>query len=359
VWGQPQGAERTPDISRVIQEIVDQAGWAAGNAMVIIFADNPANPSEGSREAEAFDGDAGKAPLLHIEYTPSTATDPNPADGGTSGRAPLLQWTEGATAASHDVYLGTNPDLGSADLMDRVPYSAYWHIDGLTPGATYYWRIDAVEADGATIHTGDLWSFTAVASTAHSPDPPQGGKNVRPGTLLNWGPGISAVSHDVYFGTSRDNVATGTGGTFKGNQRRETYNPGVLEDGTIYYWRIDEVEADGATRHPGEVWSFRTFDDPSFIGWWKFDEGQGVIAYDSSGYGHHGIIHHDNGNAGPLWTAGAIDGGLELDGDNDFVTIDSISPMMRTVSFTVSICCLLYTSPSPRDRTRSRMPSSA
>ena len=25
----------------------------------------------------------------------------------------------------------------------------------------------------------------------------------------------------------------------------------------------------------------------------------------------------------------------------------------------VSVCCLLYTSPSPRDRTRSRMPSSA
>ena len=27
--------------------------------------------------------------------------------------------------------------------------------------------------------------------------------------------------------------------------------------------------------------------------------------------------------------------------------------------FTKSLCCLLYTSPSPRDRTRSRMPSSA
>src|SRR5665811_1390658 len=28
-------------------------------------------------------------------------------------------------------------------------------------------------------------------------------------------------------------------------------------------------------------------------------------------------------------------------------------------SFDLSYCCLLYTSPSPRDRTRSRMPSSA
>ena len=29
------------------------------------------------------------------------------------------------------------------------------------------------------------------------------------------------------------------------------------------------------------------------------------------------------------------------------------------LSFSTGICCLLYTSPSPRDRTRSRMPSSA
>jgi len=339
VWGVPLGPEHTPDISRVIQEIVDQDGWAAGNAMVIILADNPDNPSEGTRQAYSFDGNAGRAPLLHIEYTPSTASDPNPADGGVSGRAPLLQWTEGATAASHDVYLGASPDLGPADLMDRVSYAAYWHIVGLTPGATYYWRVDAVEADGATIHTGDLWSFTAVDVAAHTPSPPGDDKTALPDAVLSWGPGLTAASHDVYFGTDRAAVAAGTGGTLKGNQLGETYyNPeGLLDDDTTYYWRIDEVEADGATRHPGEVWSFKTRKDSALIGWWKFDEGQGVIAYDSSGYGHHGIINHDNGDAGALWTAGAIGGGLEGDGDNDYVQIDSIVPMMTSINFSCSI----------------------
>jgi len=152
-WGRNQGsgpAERTPDISRVVQEIIDQDGWAAGNAIVIILEDNPDNPSQGTREAEAFEGDAAFAPLLHIEYTIRDATDPNPADGGVSGRAPLLQWTEGATAASHDVYLGTTPDLGPDDLVDSVPYAAYWHIAGLTPGATYYWRVDERRFSRAT-----------------------------------------------------------------------------------------------------------------------------------------------------------------------------------------------------------------
>ncbi|UCE50646.1 MAG: hypothetical protein JSW47_10870, partial [Phycisphaerales bacterium] len=276
-WGSPQDirpAQRTPNISHIIQEIIGQDGWAAGNAVVIIFKDNPANPSQGTREAESFNDDYSRAPLLHIEYTPTTATDPNPADGGISGRAPLLQWTEGAAAASHDVYLGTTADLGPADLVDTVPYAAYWHLAGLTPGATYYWRVDEVEADGITIHTGDLWSFTAVDVAAHSPSPPIADKTVLPpDVVLSWGAGLTAASHDVYFGTDRAAVAAGTGGTFKGNQSVEAYNAVDLEDGTTYYWRIDEVDADGTTKHPGEVWNFKTLDDPDLIGWWKFDEG--------------------------------------------------------------------------------------
>ena len=59
--------ERTPDISSIIQEIVDQNGWT-GSAIVLMFRDNPAKPSQGTREAESFDGDASEAPLLHISY---------------------------------------------------------------------------------------------------------------------------------------------------------------------------------------------------------------------------------------------------------------------------------------------------
>ncbi|MHC4536009.1 MAG: LamG-like jellyroll fold domain-containing protein [Planctomycetota bacterium] len=335
VWGALRAAgppERTGNISSVIQEIIDQDDWAAGNAMVIILRDNPDNPSEGTREAEAFDGDSSMAPLLHIEYAVNTATDPDPADGGTGGPAPLMQWTKGNTAVYHNVYFGTNPDLGDADYMDRMPFAMYWHVPGLTPGTTYYWRIDEVEADGTTIHTGDLWSFTAVGFAAHSPDPSDGSRNALSDSILSWGAGSSAASHDVYFGTSRADVAAGTGDTFKGNQLDETYVPEGLQDGSTYFWKIDEVEADGTTRHPGEVWSFKTRDDPALIGWWKFDEGQGSIAFDSSGYGNHGIL---GGN--PQWVGGVIDGGLELDGSDDYVSIDSIAPMMTSNNFSCSI----------------------
>ncbi|MCH8218859.1 MAG: hypothetical protein IH892_19045, partial [Planctomycetes bacterium] len=56
-----------PDISSIIQEIVNQPDWS-GEAIVLMFGDNPANPSAGTREAESFDGRPSEAPLLHISF---------------------------------------------------------------------------------------------------------------------------------------------------------------------------------------------------------------------------------------------------------------------------------------------------
>jgi hypothetical protein len=35
---------------------------------------------------------------------------------------------------------------------------------------TYYWRIDEVEADGVTIHKGDVWSFTVAGHLSEVPE---------------------------------------------------------------------------------------------------------------------------------------------------------------------------------------------
>ena len=57
---------QTSDISAVVQEIIDQSGWASENAMVFIIE------GEGGREAESNDGESAAAPLLVIDYKPST-----------------------------------------------------------------------------------------------------------------------------------------------------------------------------------------------------------------------------------------------------------------------------------------------
>jgi N-acetylneuraminic acid mutarotase len=54
------------------------------------------------------------------------------------------------------------------------------------------------------------------------------------------------------------------------------------------------------------------------VGWWKFDETNGTVAYDSSGNGNDGNLTN-----GPTWTTGKIGGAISLDGTNDYVEVSS------------------------------------
>ncbi|MFC1636726.1 LamG-like jellyroll fold domain-containing protein, partial [Planctomycetota bacterium] len=77
---------------------------------------------------------------------------------------------------------------------------------------------------------------------------------------LSWTPGDGAVEHDVYLGTDKDAVAAAdasdTSGIYLGRQTEAMYIAD-LSWSTTYYWRIDEVAADG-TISTGHVWSFST-----------------------------------------------------------------------------------------------------
>ncbi|MFK7861596.1 MAG: hypothetical protein AB8B64_22470 [Granulosicoccus sp.] len=59
---QSSSDQATPDLSSVIQEIVDRPGWVSGNALSILMT------GSGTRTAESFDGSANAAPRLVIEF---------------------------------------------------------------------------------------------------------------------------------------------------------------------------------------------------------------------------------------------------------------------------------------------------
>jgi hypothetical protein len=96
------------------------------------------------------------------------------------------------------------------------------------------------------------------------PNPEDGTYHGDSWVTLSWQPGIFAISHDIYFGDNFDDVNDGTARTFQGNQTATSFTIGLpggpYPDGfvldTTYYWRVDEVEADGTTVHKGDVWSF-------------------------------------------------------------------------------------------------------
>jgi hypothetical protein len=100
---------------------------------------------------------------------------------------------------------------------------------------------------------------------ASGPNPPDGAIYADTWVTLSWRPGDFAVSHDVYLGDNFDDVNSGTGGTFRGNQTSTFYVAGFpgyaypdgLVPGTTYYWRIDEVnQADPNSPWKGPVWRF-------------------------------------------------------------------------------------------------------
>src|SRR5690606_15889001 len=76
-WNTIGQTHQSPDLSSLIQEVVARSGWSPGNDLVIVIT------GSGERTAEAFDGVASLAPLLHVEYDDG-ASGPICGDGNCS-----------------------------------------------------------------------------------------------------------------------------------------------------------------------------------------------------------------------------------------------------------------------------------
>jgi hypothetical protein len=210
-------------------------------------------------EARLYNRGLSAADVKELVPPKVQARKPEPANGAVGVLTPLFRWTPGDTAVLHNVYLGKTPDLGPADLVgNRLPIAMFWYVPGLEPGITYYWRVDEIEANGTTIHTGNVWSFTTQALTAYQPSPADGARDVSPAPTLAWQPGQSAIKHHVYFSDNRDAVAQRAATADKGEVTDPRFTPGVLEPATSYYWAVDELVAGGGTK-AGAVWTFSTY----------------------------------------------------------------------------------------------------
>jgi len=96
--------------------------------------------------------------------------------------------------------------------------------------------------------------YTTVTAT-QPVDPPEKATNPTPadggeGSLvadLSWTSGTGAVTHRIHFGTTNPPA-------FQVEQNAATYDPGMLVEGQIYYWQIDEKNDLGTTT--GDIWSF-------------------------------------------------------------------------------------------------------
>jgi hypothetical protein len=96
---------------------------------------------------------------------------------------------------------------------------------------------------------------------AYNPWPEGGATEVGREVVLGWTPADTAIAHDVYFGTVLEDIMAADRANPRGvaratSQDANVYDPGLLEFGATYYWRIDEVRADGTGIDRGDVWQF-------------------------------------------------------------------------------------------------------
>ncbi len=158
---------------------------------------------------------------------------------------------------------GSTMDSGDINLKggQRYPIKLEWYENGGGAICQLSWEGPTIARQ--IIPSSYLW-VGGDRPNAHNPTPADGTLLRETWVLLSWLPGDFAASHDVYLSENFDDVDAGTSEAFQGNQTLTEFTTGFpgfsypdgLVPGTTYYWRIDEVEADGTTKHKGFVWSF-------------------------------------------------------------------------------------------------------
>jgi hypothetical protein len=136
------------------------------------------------------------------------------------------------------------------------------------------------------------------------PSPANGATGSKMTPILKWGAGVSATSHEVYFGTDADAVANADKNSpeYKGTKALddESFDPGKLAWHTEYFWRIDEVnDLNPDSPWVGNLWSFTTGDFLVIDNFEDYDAGENQIWYswiDGLGFGAPGSDPYNPGN---------------------------------------------------------------
>jgi len=212
---------------------------------------------------EAEPNSPWKGDVWSFSIPPKTAYFPDPADAVEQVEPDAdLSWTAGFGAKLHYVYFGDNfDDVNNA--TGGLPQGTTTYIPGtLKLAKTYYWRVD--EFDIIDTYKGDVWSFTTQGAVGN-PNPSNGAVDVKQTQIITFSPSVFAASHELYFGTDKDAVKNADNGSpeYKGTRDlgAESYDPGMLEWDTTYYWRVDEVNnTNPDSPWPGILWSFTTAD---------------------------------------------------------------------------------------------------
>ena len=131
---------KTPDISTLVQQIVDRGGWSSGNAMTFLFS---GISGSGKREFESYNGEPAAAPKLRVVYRGIVGSGAEPTF--ITARDKLKQVVNGLTATggtpivdayyeATKYYLGDEMDYGKKRGYYTNRYHRVSHAGSYTGG---------------------------------------------------------------------------------------------------------------------------------------------------------------------------------------------------------------------------------
>ncbi|MGH7360637.1 MAG: hypothetical protein ACREJI_03380, partial [Candidatus Methylomirabilales bacterium] len=197
-------AYQTPNLSAIIQEIVNRSGWASGNSLVIIVS------GSGDRDAKTYENSSTQAALLHVEYGQGGGSTAAPGGAGRSGGGGGGSKGTGTGGSG-----GPGTNAAGAAASGPAGGDGGTALAGATGGVGGGANTQAAGGDGGGGGTGDPFG---TGGSGASTDGASGGKGGGGGGASDATPGGGAGGGFAVAGArGSTDVDAGYGGDVHGN----------------------------------------------------------------------------------------------------------------------------------------------
>ena len=185
------------------------------------------------------DGTAGAwSSVVSVTYK-QTLSAPAVTGGNDAQGRPTLTWNAVSGAAKYEVYRARSKD-GTYTKYSTTTGTAYTNSSYLTSGATYYYKVRALGANG---NAGPYSAVVSVTCRLKLTAPSvTGGNDAQGRPTLKWNAVSGAAKYEVYRTRSMNgdyvkySTVTGTSYT----------NTSYLANGTTYYYKVRALGSDGS-----------------------------------------------------------------------------------------------------------------
>jgi len=179
-----------------------------------------------------------------------------------------VAWVRDKEAGACTMYIDGQLETSTTTVGTDITFETTHRIGGDNRGdpPCFHGRMDDLQVYSRALSQdefGAIMKGPIDYRMASSPQPAHEAVDVLRDVVLGWSPGVQAVTHDVYFGTSLADVSEAG----RANpldvlvSQGQTATAHTLADrpeyGQTYYWRVDEVHAaPDNTIFKGDLWSF-------------------------------------------------------------------------------------------------------